>query len=144
MQPSLFLRIAAIITLLLGIGHTMGKPWIPTNDPLTLAVTTAMKSHQMHVMGFERTMMEFYVGFGMTISVNLLLQALVLWLIADLATREPRRIRIIAAMFFIANAAVTVVAGIYLFTAPLVLSALVTLFLGLAVFGRWRGATARD
>ena len=75
MQPSLFLRITAVITLLLGIGHTMGRPWVPSGDPLTLAVTTAMKSHQMHVMGFERTMMDFYVGFGMTITAHLLLQA---------------------------------------------------------------------
>src|SRR5689334_9031464 len=126
MQPSLFLRIAAVITLLLGIGHTMGRPWVPSGDPLTLAVTTAMKSHQMHVMGFERTMMDFYVGFGMTISANLLLQAVVLWLIADLATREPGRIRVITVMFFLANAAVTVFAGIYLFTIPLIFSALVT------------------
>jgi hypothetical protein len=143
MQPSLFLRIAAALTLLLGIGHMMGRPWTPAQDPLTVAVTAAMKSHRMHVMGFQRTMMEFYVGFGLTIGINLLLQAVLLWLVADLASREPRRVRVIAAMFFIANAAVTVVAGMYLFTVPLVFSAIVTLFLGLAVFAPLKGASAR-
>jgi hypothetical protein len=134
MKPTLFLRGAALLTALLGIGHTLGRPWIPTNDPLTTAVTVGMRSHSIHITGVERTLMDFYVGFGVTISINLLLQAVLLWLVADLARVEPARARSIATVFFIANAAATVVAGVYLFAVPLVFSSVVTLLLAAAIF----------
>ena len=142
MKPTLFLRAAAVLTALLGIGHTLGKPWIPTKDPLTTAVTVAMKSHSIHIMGVERTLMDFYVGFGSTISINLLLQAGLLWMVADLAGGAPARARAIAAVFFIASAAATVVAGVYLFAVPLVFSLVVTLLLGVAIFMPWKGLGA--
>jgi hypothetical protein len=143
MKPTVYLRAAAVLTLLTGIGHTLGKPWIPAKDPLTAAVTAAMQSHRVHVMGFDRTLMEFYVGFGLIIGVNLFLQALLLWMTADLAAREPGRARAIATVFFFANIAGTVVAAVYLFTVPLVLSAMTALLLGIGVLMPWKGLTAR-
>ena len=133
MRTRLFLRISAVLVLLLGIGHLLGRPWTPTNDPLAAAIVVAMKSHQMHVMGFDRTFMDFYGGFGLMLGVNLLAEAVLLWLFADLADREPTRTRAITAVFFLMNLVNTVLAGIYLFTAPLVLSAAVTLCLGAAL-----------
>jgi hypothetical protein len=133
MKPILFIRSAAVITLLLGVGHMLGRPWTPANDPLALVVVGAMKSHSMHVMGFDRTFMDFYQGFGLMLGVTLFVQAAVLWIAAGLMSSDPARGRAIAAVFLLANAAQTVIAGIYLFTAPLVLSLLVTLCLGVAV-----------
>jgi hypothetical protein len=133
MRTGLFLRIAAVLTLLLGVGHMMGKPWAPTNDPLSFAVVTAMKSHQMHVMGFDRTFMDFYVGFGLMLGTSLLAQAVILWLVADLVPEQPTRARRIAAVFFVMNLILTVLSAIYLFAAPIVLTAAVTACLGIAV-----------
>jgi hypothetical protein len=133
MRPKLFLRSAAVVTLLLGVGHLMGRPWTPTNDPRSQAVVDAMTSHPMHVMGFQRTFMDFYSGFGLIIGANLLAQAVLLWMVADLVTPAPTQARRIAAVFFVMNVAATVLAGLYLFTAPLVLSGLVTLCLAAAV-----------
>jgi hypothetical protein len=112
----------------------MGRPWTPTNDPLASAVVVAMKSHTMHVMGFDRTFMDFYGGFGLILGVNLLASAVILWMLADLAITEPARTRRIAAVFLVMNLLVTAISGIYLFTAPLVLSGAVTLCLAAAVF----------
>jgi hypothetical protein len=139
MKPTLFLRGAALVTALLGIGHTLGKPWVPSQDPLSAAVVVEMKSHSIHITGVERTLMDFYAGFGLTISVNLFMQAVLLWMVADLAADAPARARGLAAVFLIANAAATVLAGIYLFAVPLAFSAVVTLLLGLAVFMPWKG-----
>jgi len=133
MRAKLLLRIAAVIALLLGIGHMMGRPWTPTNDPLAQAVVYAMKAHPIHVMGFDRTLMDFYQGFGLISGVNLLAEAVLLWLVADLVGPEPTRARGITAVFFVMNLINTVLAGLYLFTAPLVLSAAVTLCLGAAL-----------
>lgn len=141
MRARLYLRIAAVLTLLLGVGHLLGRPWTPANDLGTQVVVTAMKAHSMHVMGFDRTMMDFYSGFGLIIGVNLLAEAVILWLVADLAGTDATRARRIAAVFLVMNAAATALAAAYLFTAPLVFSAAVTLCLGMAVLAPGR-ATA--
>lgn len=135
MNPKVFLRIAAVITLLLGLGHMMGRPWAPANDPFALVVAGAMKSHSMHVMGFDRTFMDFYQGFGWMLGVTLFVQAAVLWLAAGLLRSDPVRAFWIAVVFCLANVGQTVLAGVYLFTAPLLMSALVTLCLAVAVLG---------
>lgn len=139
MRARLFLRSASVLTLLLGVGHLLGRPWTPSHDVLAQAVVVAMKSHQMHVMGFDRTFMDFYGGFGLILGVNLLAEAVLLWMLADLAGSDPIRARRMAAVFFLMNVAATALAGLYLFTAPLVLSAAVSLCLGAAVFSPSRG-----
>jgi hypothetical protein len=133
MRARLYLRCAAVLTLLLGVGHILGRPWIPANDLGAKVVVVAMKSHSMQVMGFDRTMMDFYGGFGLIVGVNLLAEAVLLWLVAELVSSDATRARRIAAVFLVMNAAVTALAAAYLFTAPLVLSAAVTLCLGAAV-----------
>jgi hypothetical protein len=133
MRARLYLRSAAVLTLLLGVGHLLGRPWVPANDLGAKVVVVAMKSHSMQVMGFDRTMMDFYGGFGLIVGVNLLAEAVLLWLVAELVSSDATRARRIAAVFLVMNAAVTALAAAYLFTAPLVLSAAVTLCLGAAV-----------
>jgi len=133
MRARLYLRIAAVLTLLLGVGHMMGRPWTPSNDLGAKVVVAGMKAHSMHVMGFDRTMMDFYSGFGLILGVNLLAEAVILWLLADLTTSDPTRARRIAGVLLVMNVAATALAAVYLFTAPLVLSAAVTLCLAAAV-----------
>jgi hypothetical protein len=55
MTPSLLLRIAAVITLLYCVGHTMGMPWTPAAGPQEAAVLEAMKTTQFDTMGSTRT-----------------------------------------------------------------------------------------
>ena len=133
MQPTLFLRSAAIVSLLLGTGHMLGKPWTPTFDPGAAAVVATMKSQRVHVEGFDRSFMDFYLGFGWMVGVYLLAQAVVLWMLVGLAAGEPARLRRLAGVFFIANLVQTIVAAQYLFTLPLVMSGIVAFCLGAAV-----------
>jgi hypothetical protein len=142
MRARLYLRSAAVLTLLLGVGHMLGRPWTPANDLGAKVVVAAMQAHSMHVMGFDRTMMDFYGGFGLIVGVNLLAEAVLLWLVADLASSDPARARRIASVFLLMNLAVTALAAAYLFTAPLVLSAAVTLCLGAAVLAPTRATTS--
>lgn len=138
MRARLFLRSAAVLTLLLGIGHLMGRPWTPANDPLASAVVVAMKSHTMHVMGFDRTFMDFYVSFGLILGVNLLAGGVILWMLGDLVITEPARTRRIAVVFLIMNLIITAISGLYLFAAPMVLSGAVTLCLAIAALSNPR------
>jgi len=74
MTPSVFLRSASVITLLFAAGHAMGAvdSWSPSGET---AVLGAMRSFHFDVMGTTRTYLDFYLGFGLYITVLLLLQA---------------------------------------------------------------------
>ena len=106
---------------------------MPGHDVLSAGVVAAMKAREMHVMGFDRSYFDFYVGFGMALGVFLGAQAVLLWLLAGFATGEPARARPAIAVFFAANLAITVLNAIYLFTAPLVMTGIVALCLGVAL-----------
>lgn len=133
MKSSLWLRLAALITAFQGVGHLIARPWTPGHDALSIGVVAAMKAHEMNVMGFERSYFDFYVGFGLDLAIFLGAQAILLWLLAGLASTEPGRARPAIAVFFAANLAITGIGAIYLFTAPLVMTLAVVLALGIAL-----------
>jgi len=139
MKSTIWLRAAAVITALQCLGHYIGRPWTPGHDVLSAGVVAAMKAHEMHVMGFDRSYFDFYVGFGMDLGIFLAAQAVLLWQLAGIAATDPARARPMIAVFFVASAAITVLNAIYLFTAPLVMTGIVALCLGLA----WLLASAR-
>ena len=76
MRASMFYRIAAVLLLLLDAGHTSGFPW---SDPAWAVDLGPMRSTHFYILGFDRTYWDFYVGFGLTISVILLLAAVLAW-----------------------------------------------------------------
>jgi hypothetical protein len=93
MTATLFLRVAAVIALLYCAGHTIGAPWTPATGPEQLATIEAMKAQIFETEGVQRTYWSFYLGFGVIISVFLLLQAVVLWQLGALARTEAGRPR---------------------------------------------------
>src|SRR5262245_13041850 len=134
MKPSLFLRIAAILTVLYFGGHTAGIPWTPVRGPSETTVIEAMKLQSFEVQGFARTYWDFYFGFGVAISAFLLVQAVVLWQLASLARSEAARLRPILASFFVAFVFNAVVAWKYCFHVPAIFAAAIALCLGSAFF----------
>jgi hypothetical protein len=128
-----FLRIAAVLTLLYCAGHTSGMPWTPYTDPDATSVLEAMKGRSFEAQGFRGTYWDLYFGFGLVISVYLLLQAVVLWQVASLAKTDHIRIRPLIVSFligFIINAALS---WQYFFIVPVVLAALIAICLAIAV-----------
>jgi hypothetical protein len=95
-------------------------------------VVEAMKSNQFDVMGATRSYWEFFIGYGLTISISVLLQAVVFWHLAGLAKTDPRRMRPIIAAFLFANLGFAILAWKYFFIPPLVGDLLITTALGLA------------
>src|SRR5260221_11314473 len=104
MKAPLLLRIASIISGLTAAGHTLGgrQSWSPAGET---EVLRAMKAVSYHVMGVDRTFWNFYAGFGFTISVYQLLQAVLLWPLAAIAKDPPPRVRPPIPSFFPATIA---------------------------------------
>jgi len=99
MKPTIFLRIAAVLTLIHSILHTIGGVFgKPLPGPAEQAVA-AMKANHFMLMGSARTYWDFYIGFGLGITVFLTVEAIVFWLLGSLGGRggppatHPRRVR---------------------------------------------------
>jgi hypothetical protein len=136
-STAFLLKVASVITVLHCIGHTIGGVFGVDAPPGTKegAVVEAMKSNQFDVLGATRSYWDFFIGYGLTISVSSLIQAVVFWQLAGLTKTEPRRIRPIIAAFLFANLGFAVLAWRYFFIPPLVGSLLTAIVLGVAYLG---------
>jgi hypothetical protein len=132
MKPSLLLRIASIASLLLAAGHTLGglQSWSPPGDT---DVLQAMRSFRFDAEGVSRTYWDFYIGFGLIISVFLLAQAGVLWQLATVSKTDPVQVRPILSMLFISVLANAVLSWKFFFAVPVVLAIAIASSLGLAL-----------
>lgn len=122
MNPTLLLRIAAGVCLLTAIGHTLGAPWTPATGTAASAVIGSMKALQFSAMGTDRTYWDFYYGFGVSISVYLFAQAIVLWQIAAVAKSAARQMRPMMLTFLASNLISGAITWKYFFAAPLILT----------------------
>jgi hypothetical protein len=129
---SVILKFASVVTLLFSAGHMLGgrSSWSPAGETDTLQ---AMRHYKMPVSGVSRSYYEFYVGFGYSLSVYMLLQAVLLWLLARLSTQYPQAARPFVAALLIASLVHAVIAAIYIFPLPAIFHCLVACFLALAL-----------
>lgn len=131
-KPHVLLRIASIIALLFAAGHTAGAPWTPAKGMAESALVMMMKSLHFDVMGTQRTYFDFYYGFGVSISVYLLAQAIILWQAGGIAKTNPTAARPIMLTMLASYIAVSVITVMYFFAAPIVFSALVCVLIAWA------------
>ncbi len=133
MRTALLLRIASVISLLFAAGHTLGgrKSWSPLGET---EVLKAMRTFRFETSGVSRTYLDFYLGFGFTISVYLLLQAILLWQLAEIARTEPLQVRPMIGSFALATLACGLLSWRFIFPVPVVFSAVLTACLALAFF----------
>src|SRR6266478_1250609 len=131
MRASVFYRIAAVLLLLFEAGHTSGFPW---SDPKWGVDLASMQSTHFHIMGFSRTYWDFYVGFGLFVSVFLLLAVVLAWQLGGLPPESLARMRGTAWTFARCFAGITVLAWKYFFILPIVFSIAVTLCLTAAAW----------
>ena len=121
MRTTLLLRIAAVISLVFTAGHTLGgrQQWSPMGEN---EVLKAMTEVRFDAMGANRSYLDFFMGFGWSISVLMLLQAVLLWQFASVARTEPARVRPMIAAFGLATLAGGVIAWRFIFPIPALFS----------------------
>jgi hypothetical protein len=129
MKPFILLRAAAIVAFLYALGHSLGMPWVPDTGLETMAIVQSMTAHRFDAMGARRSMQDFYFGFGISISVFLFAQAILLWLIAAHARSDAPRMRPFIAVFLLAFIANAVIAAMYFFAVPCVMASIIAICL---------------
>jgi hypothetical protein len=141
MRAQVFLRIAAVLTLVHAALHTVGGVFgKPLPGPASVAVE-AMQSNHFVALGAARTYWEFYRGMGLAVSIFLTIGAVVFWQLASLARNHGRALRPVLATFVVAYVAMAVNSYLYFFAAPVVVELLIALCLGLAFVSAGNVAT---
>ena len=132
MNSTLFLRIASVIALLFAAGHVRGgtRSWSPLGET---EVLHAMRTVPFEAFGTTRTYLDFYLGFGHTISIFLLLQAVLLFQLGQVAKTDPLRARPMIASFLLGAVASAFVAWKFIFFIPTVFSLVLAAALGAAL-----------
>ena len=131
MKVTLLLRIASVISLVFTAGHSMGglRKWSPMGENDVLNAMTAVR---FDTMGANRSYLDFFMGFGWSISVAMLLQTILLWQMAGLARSDPARIRPMIAVFALATLASGVIAWRFIFPVPALFSGALVIVLAAA------------
>ena len=91
-----------------------------------------MRTVHFQILGASRTLWDFYVGFGLLLTVFLLFSALLAWQFSRLVAGQKEVVRRLVWPFVVAQAAVTVLSWTNFFLAPALVSTLVTVCLALA------------
>jgi hypothetical protein len=127
-SATLLLRIAFVISLLFAAGHTRGglKKWSPMGEN---DVLEAMATVRFETMGTSRSYLDFFMGFGWSISVFMLLQTVLLWQIGSLARTDALQVRPLIVVIALANLASGMVAWRFIFPIPALFSGVLGLVL---------------
>lgn len=120
MKPTLCLRIASILTVLCGIAHTFGAVTNPPDSGAMQAAALAMKNSPFDALGHSRTYWDFFMGYGISMSVTFLVQAIIFWQLGAIAKTDAYRIRNIVLAFCLGFVGWAVLAWRYFFAPPLI------------------------
>lgn len=128
MTTTLLLRIASVISLLFTVGHTLGglKKWSPMGDSEVLRAMTAVR---FETMGANRSYLDFFMGFGWSLSVLMLMQTVLLWQMASLARTNVACVRPMIAVFALATLAGAIIAWRFIFPVPAAFSGVLVIAL---------------
>lgn len=131
-NPSIYLRIASVLSFLFFAGHTSGYPWTPVLGPAETALVDAMQKGHFEVLGETRSYWDFYIGFGLGISAMRLMASVLLWQLAGLLKTHALPARALIAPFLLEIAFSTYLAWKHFFAPPLILCLAITVTLVLA------------
>jgi len=133
MKPAIFLRIAAVLTFIHAVLHTIGGVFGKVPSGPAAVAADAMKMNQFLLMGHTRSFWDFYRGMGLAATISLTAEAILFWQLSLLAKTDAQRLRPIMATFLIAYAALAVNSYTYFFLGPVIAEILIAACLGLAL-----------
>jgi hypothetical protein len=126
MSPALFLRIASVLTIIHCTLHTVGGVFgKPKHGAPEIAVIDTMKTQRFDFMGSMRSYHDFLFGYGLAVTITLLLQGILFWQLGAAITTNPSLVRPIVAVFFMGSVLTATVSWKYFFIAPAITQLLI-------------------
>jgi hypothetical protein len=131
--PRTLLRTACVLILAHALLNTFAGLLSGTSaNQEEVAILDAMKALEFDAMGSPRTYWDFYVGFGLFLTANLLLLSVFAWQLGALVEADPIKARPLIASLCMAFLAFAVLSAVYFFVAPLVIELVIAVLLGRA------------
>jgi len=140
MRAQVFLRIAAVLTLVHAVLHTVGGVFGRADPGAATTAVEAMQANHFMALGAVRTYWEFYRGMGLAVSIFLTIEAVVFWQLASVAREHGRALRPVLATFVVAYVAMAVNSYLYFFFAPVVVELLIAACIAMAFVSAGKGA----
>jgi hypothetical protein len=132
-KPAIFLRSASVLTFIHCVLHTIGGVFgKPRNGTEEILVQDTMKLHVFNVMGSMRSYWDFNLGYGLTLTLTLLVESLLFWHLATLTKTNAAWTRPIVALFFFNFFVMALVSWRYFFIAPAITEFLIAACLSAA------------
>jgi hypothetical protein len=132
-KPVVFLRIAAVLTFIHAILHTIGGVFGRAEPGAATIAVQAMKANEFLLMGHVRSYWAFYRGLGLGLTIFLTAESIIFWQLASLAKTEGVRIRPMLITFAIAYSVFAVVSSTYFFIGPVIAEVLIVVSLVSAI-----------
>lgn len=140
-KPALWLRLASIMTLLFAIGHTLGFS-APSDEAAEHSARHVMQTTSFSLPGTRANYWDLYLGFGYSVGLFLVLQAVLLWIIAGAAAREEKAAGPMIVAFLLCNLINMALLVKYFFIVPQVMEGAILLFLAIALLTRRKAVSA--
>lgn len=132
MKPTIYLRIAAVLTLIHAAMHTIGGVFGKPAPGAASIAAAAMQANRFAFMGATRSFWEFHRGLGLAVTIFLTIEAIVFWQLGALAKRDAAALRPILATFTLGYMAFAVDSLVYFFSLAAVMEVMIALCLALA------------
>ncbi len=137
-EPQTLLKLLAVLLAAFAAGHTYGALWFPSRGAVEEALFESMRQYTFPIMGVERSHWQFYRGFALFLSVNLIALALLVWQLAGMTARHPLAARPLVSTLFAATIGFAVLSWWLFFAAPAVISTAAALVAGVAAYRLWK------
>ncbi len=133
MKASWFYKIAAVLLLLFSVGHTLGFRQSDPQWKVDALVADMQKIH-FNAQGFDRSYWDFFVGFGLFVSVFLLFAAILAWQLSGMKAEILAMIPAVKWSLALCFIGITILSWKYFFVVPVVFSSVIMLCLIVAAW----------
>lgn len=129
----MFYKIASVVLVFFAVGHTFG---FRQTDPSwgVDSLVASMKAIHFSLQGFSRTYWDFFIAFGLLVTVFLLFSAVLSWQLGSMKPETLALMPIIRWSFAICYVLITLLIWHYVFLIPAVFATLVALCLLVAAW----------
>ena len=125
MKAAIWFRVASVLIAIFALGHTLGFRQTDSKWGVDAALAS-IRSIRFTTQGFARTYWDFYVGFGLFVTIFLLLAAVLAWQLGSLPASTFATLRPLAWALTATFAVVTLLSWRFFFLAPVLFSLLIS------------------
>lgn len=142
MKATIWLRVAAVLTLVHSVLHTKGGVFGKTPPGPASVAMAAMQANSFVFMGATRTFADFLRGMGLAVTIFLTAEAIVFWLLGGVVKTDGARLRPVLVVFALGYLAFAVNSMVYFFALAAGMEVVIAICLLLAAVTAGRGQTA--